>query len=139
MARRRYDAASLGIDPRSGEERERFKWLLASFLFGKRISREIAARTYKVLVDEHHLDTPHKLGTQSWQQLVNLLGEGHYKRYDESTATRLLALCEALEKDYGGKLGRLHEQSASRGELRRRLMRFKGVGPKTAEIYTREA
>lgn len=135
----KIDAQKLGIDVRSGKDHELFKWFLASYLFGKRISQEIAARTYQVLVDEHHLDSPHKLGKKTWQQLVDLLGEGHYKRYDESTATRLLEVCKQLEHDYGGSLHALHAQAGSRGELRKRLMAFKGVGPKTAQIYLREA
>ncbi len=36
-------AAELGLDPRSGEDSELFKWFLASYLFGKRISGKIAA------------------------------------------------------------------------------------------------
>jgi 3-methyladenine DNA glycosylase/8-oxoguanine DNA glycosylase len=135
----KISAKSLGIDVESGEDHELFKWFLASYLFGKRISQQIAANTYKVLVDQHHLDSPRKLGHKTWQQLVDLLGEGHYKRYDESTASRLLEVCKKLEHDYGGSLHKLHAQAGSRGELRRRLLEFKGVGPKTAQIYLREA
>lgn len=138
-SRKRVDAADLDIDIASGEDRERFKWFLASFLFGKRISQQIAANTYRVLVDRHHLDSPAKLCGRSWQQLVDLLGEGHYVRYDESTASRLLALCKRLHDEYDGRMSRLHEAAGSRRALRERLMRFKGVGPKTAQIYLREA
>jgi endonuclease III len=70
---------------------------------------------------------------------VNLLGEGHYVRYDESTAERLLAMCRKLEHDYDGKLSQLREQSESLAEAKRRLQEFAGVGPKTAQIFLREA
>ncbi|TLX63897.1 DNA methylase [Stutzerimonas nosocomialis] len=131
-------AKDLGIDIEKGEG-ELFKWFLASFLFGKRIQQDIAAEAYRVIVDKHKRDTPRKLGNCSWQQIVDMLGEGHYVRYDESTADRLLKLCEKLNTEYGGKLGRLHEMSESRKDLEKRLAEFEGVGPKTVEIFMREA
>ncbi len=131
-------AKDLGIDIEKGEG-ELFKWFLASFLFGKRIQQDIAAEAYRVIVDKHKRDTPRKLGNCSWQQIVDMLGEGHYVRYDESTADRLLKLCEKLNTEYGGKLGRLREMSESRKDLEKRLAEFEGVGPKTVEIFMREA
>ncbi|MBK3870286.1 DNA methylase [Pseudomonas stutzeri] len=131
-------AKDLGIEIDKGEG-ELFKWFVASFLFGKRIQQDIAAETYRVIVDRHRRDTPRKLGNCSWQQLVDMLGEGHYVRYDESTAERLLKLCEKLDGEYGGKLGRIHELSENRKDLERRLGEFEGVGPKTVEIFLREA
>jgi len=131
-------AKDLGIDMGDGEP-ALFKWFVASFLFGKRIQQDIAAEAYRVVVDKHKRDTPRKLGNCSWQQLVNMLGEGRYVRYDESTAERLLKLCEKLNHEYGGKLGRIHELSENRKELERRLAAFEGVGPKTVEIFMREA
>jgi endonuclease III len=131
-------AEDLGIDMSEGEG-ALFKWFLASFLFGKRIQQDIAAEAYRVIVDKHKRDTPRKLGNCSWQQLVDMLGEGHYVRYDESTAERLLKLCEKLDQEYDGKLGRIHELSESRKDLEKRLADFEGVGPKTVEIFMREA
>jgi endonuclease III len=90
-------------------------------------------------VEHHGLDTPGKICHRSWQELVNILGEGHYVRYDESTANRLLKLCHKLDKEYGGKLSRLRELSADRAEIERRLLEFDGIGPKTVQIFMREA
>lgn len=131
-------AKELGIDIEKGEG-ELFKWFIASFLFGKRIQQDIAAEAYRVIVEKHGRDTPRKLRNCSWQALVNMLGEGHYVRYDESTAERLLKLCDKLNKEYGGKLGNLHQQSKDRKDLEKRLAEFEGVGPKTVEIFMREA
>ncbi|MCG6541421.1 DNA methylase [Pseudomonas sp. KSR10] len=131
-------AKELGIDIEKGEG-ELFKWFIASFLFGKRIQQDIAAEAYRVIVEKHGRDTPRKLCNCSWQTLVNMLGEGHYVRYDESTAERLLKLCDKLNKEYGGKLGNLHQQSKDRKDLEKRLAEFEGVGPKTVEIFMREA
>lgn len=139
MSRKRISAEDLGIDIASGREREVFKWFLASFLFGKRISQDIAARAYEAIVRRHRRDTPRRIARCSWQELVDMLGEGHYVRYDESTAERLLEMANKLNDEYGGRLGRLRELSGDRGELKRRLLEFNGVGPKTVQIFMREA
>jgi len=131
-------AKELGIDISQGEG-ELFKWFIASFLFGKRIQQDIAADAYRVIVEKHKRDTPRKLGNCSWQELVDMLGEGHYVRYDESTAERLLKLCDKLNNEYGGKLGNIRERSKDRKELEKRLGEFEGIGPKTVEIFMREA
>ncbi len=131
-------AKELGIEIEKGEG-ELFKWFIASFLFGKRIQQDIAAEAYRVIVDNHRRDTPRKLCNCSWQELVNMLGEGRYVRYDESTAERLLKLCNKLNSEYGGKLGNLREQSKDRKDLEKRLAEFEGIGPKTVEIFMREA
>lgn len=131
-------AAQMGVNAQSGDDTELFKWFLASFLFGKRISQKIAADSYRVIVEQHGRDTPQKIANCSWQELVDMLGEGHYRRYDESTASRLLDLAHKLIDEYGGSMRRVHEGAGSKAELQRRLCAFKGVGPKTAEIYLRE-
>lgn len=139
MARRNITAEDLGIDMAHGGESALFKWFLASFLFGKRVQQTVAERAYHTLVDTHKLDSPGKICRHSWQQLVDMLGEGHYVRYDESTAERLLLLCHKLNEEYGGKLERLHAASDGPADLERRLLEFKGVGPKTLQIFMREA
>lgn len=136
-AQRRVTARALGIDVASGQDRELFKWLLASFLFGKRVQQKVAVQAYKALVEKHGCDSPRKLCSHSWQKLVDMLGEGHYVRYDESTAARLLQLCRKLEHDYGGSIRRLGE--GSREDVEARLSEFNGIGPKTVEIFMREA
>lgn len=132
-------AKDLNIDVSKGDEGELFKWFLASFLFGKRIQQEIAVEAYRVIVEKHKRDTPRKLCNCSWQELVDMLGEGHYVRYDESTAERLLKLCEKLNKEYGGKIGSIQQASENRKDFEKRLREFEGVGPKTVEIFMREA
>ncbi len=44
----------------------------------------------------------------------------------------------ALIADYDGSVGRLVRTASTREEVSQRLQRFKGVGPKTAEIFLRE-
>lgn len=132
-------AKDLGLNVSGGDEKDLFKWFLASFLFGKRIQQEIAVETYRVIVEKHDRDTPRKLCNCSWQELVDMLGEGNYTRYDESTAERLLKLCEKLNNEYGGKVSEIQEASDNRKDFEKRLGEFEGIGPKTVEIFMREA
>src|SRR3546814_4037895 len=131
-------AEDLGIDVTRGEA-ELFKWFVASFLFGKRIQRDIAAEAYRVLAGRNRLDTPRNLRDCGPRRLVQLLGQARYVRYDESTAARLLKLGDKLLTEYDGRLGRLRELGETRDGVEKRLLAFEGVGPKTVEIFLREA
>jgi endonuclease III len=132
-------AADLNIQMKAGDESALFKWFLASFLMGKRIQAEIACNAYRVIVERHQRDTPRKLANCSHRDLVAMLGEAHYVRYDESTADRLSALSTRLIDEYGGQLGNVHRASENRADFEKRLQAFDGVGPKTVEIFMREA
>lgn len=132
-------ARDLAIDLKNGGEVALFKWFIASFLMGKRIQADIAVQAYRVIVDQHGCDTPRKLASQSHRQLVAMLGQAHYVRYDESTAARLTKLANKLTEEYAGKIGEIHGRSEGRGEFEKRLGEFDGVGPKTVEIFMREA
>lgn len=135
---RQINAADLGLTLCKGDESSLFKWLLASFLFGKRIRQAAAMQTYRVIVEQHGRDTPARLRQCSHRQLVAMLGEGGYARYDESTAGRLRLMCEKLDGEYGGRVSAIFEQSADRQELEKWLLQFKGIGPMTAEIFLRD-
>lgn len=132
-------AQDLHIKLDDANEEGLFKWLIASFLMGKRIQGPIAAKAYKVVVDKHQRDTPRKLANCTHRQLVAMLGEAHYVRYDETTASRLLALAHKLNNEYAGKVGNIVSASTDRDEFEKRLCAFEGIGPKTVEIFMREA
>ncbi|MBA1228726.1 DNA methylase [Pseudomonas viridiflava] len=132
-------ALDLQIDFSADKEKALFKWLIASFLMGKRIQAPIACEAYRVIVEQNGRDTPRKLVHCTHRQLVGLLGEAHYVRYDESTADRLLTLCRKLNEEYGGRVLCIQEQSEGRADFEKRLLAFEGVGPKTVEIFMREA
>ncbi|MGY1488201.1 hypothetical protein ACW4YW_02205 [Methylobacillus pratensis] len=59
-------------------------------------------------------------------------GEGHYKRYDESTAPNMLNMAAF---QYQGKIGNFLSASEKKSEIAERLQEIKGVGPKVAEIF----
>src|SRR6516225_9253778 len=100
MAKNASNARQLGIHLSSKREKELFKWFLASLLFGKPIQSEIAVRAYQQLM-RAHLTTPGAVRCAGWDQLVALLDQAHYVRYDFSTATKLLEVCGELEQRYG--------------------------------------
>jgi endonuclease III len=132
-------AKDLHISLDDANEEGVFRWLIASFLMGKRIQGEIAAKAYQVIVNKHQRDSPRKLAHCTHRELVAMLGEAHYVRYDETTASRLLALAQKLNNEYAGKVSNIVAASADRQEFENRLAAFEGIGPKTVEIFMREA
>jgi endonuclease III len=114
----------------------RFKWFLASILFGARISERIASNTYRAF-DEAGIDSPDKILSAGWDELVLILDAGGYVRYDFSTATKLLDIIKELKERYGN-LEELYSRSANTEELESRLEEFKGIGPVTVQIFLRE-
>jgi len=127
-------AEELGLNLTKPEDR--FKWFLASVLFAKRISAEIAKKTFRKFEDEG-LSTPDNILDTGWDRLVEVLDSGGYVRYDFSTASNLLAIMKNLKDKYGD-LENLHKQSSSPEDLERRLQEFKGVGPVSVNIFLRE-
>jgi endonuclease III len=133
---KKIDAKDLNIDLSSHRESEYFKWFLACLLFGKPIQQEVAKRTYFEFVNEG-LTTPAAILQAGWDKLVEVLDRGHYVRFDYSTATKLLDVSKALQDNYG-TLTALFQQCATLDEVASRLQAFKGVGPKTTDIFLRD-
>jgi endonuclease III len=136
MEQKKIYAKDLGIDLASQRESEYFKWFLACLLFGKPIQQEVAKRTYFEFVTEG-LTTPQAILDAGWDRLVEVLDKGHYVRYDFSTATKLLDVSKTLLDTYG-TITNLLKQSQTIDELSSRLQAFKGIGPKTTEIFLRD-
>lgn len=141
MARKHITADQLGLSKglANAEEDALFKWLIASFLLGKPIQQHIAEQAYRVIVERHRCNTPHKFASSSKAELVRMLGVAHYVRYDNSTADRLQKLANKLLDEYGGRVTEMYKQSANRQAFEQRLSGFTGVGPRTVEIFMREA
>jgi endonuclease III len=109
-----------------------FQLLVLSLLLSARISSEIAVSAAREL-SKAGFRTPRRMADSTWQQRVDALGRGHYRRYDERTATMLGEVAERLLDEHGGDLRRL------RGEdVHARLQQFKGIGPTGATIFCRE-
>jgi endonuclease III len=143
--RNKITASDLHIDLPSHSEPEYFKWFLACLLFGKPVQQSVARRAYTELVETEHIDTPQAVLDAGWDRLVEILDRAHYVRYDYSTATKLLDCAGKLRDEYEGKVGGVFERAAGeegsikrREEVGRELLGFKGVGPKTVEIFMRD-
>lgn len=136
MPQRKIYAKELGIDLESGSETEYFKWFLACLLFGKPVQQEVAKRAFLELVQDD-ITSPDAILNAGWDRLVEILDEGHYVRYDFSTATKLLDVSTALKEEYG-TFGSLLKQSETVDTLSTKLQEFRGVGPKTVEIFLRD-
>jgi len=124
----------LGLDLR--KPGDRFKWFLASVLFAKRISAEIAKKTYRVF-EKRGLTTPDAILRTGWDGLVDALDAGGYVRYDFSTATNLLEATKELKRRYGD-LEQLHQGAKTPRDLESRLQKLRGIGPVAANIFLRE-
>ncbi|MFZ5450056.1 MAG: hypothetical protein ACOZFS_15615 [Thermodesulfobacteriota bacterium] len=130
-------ATELGIDLKAGPE-ARQRWFLAAILYGGRISGQLAARTYRVFA-AGGIFTPEDILAQGWDNLVIILDEGGYTRYDFKTATKLLKVMGALKEKYQGSLERVHDLALNYEDLEGRLRALgPGVGPTTVNIFLRE-
>ncbi|MBF6175489.1 endonuclease [Nocardia blacklockiae] len=115
-----------------------FELLVLAKLLSARISAEIAIGAARELNDSGY-HTPQRVADAEWQDLVDALGRGHYKRYDESTATRLGENARLLLDKYQGDLRRLADEADhDPGRTADLLQQFKGIGPVGADIFLRE-
>jgi endonuclease III len=131
-----HHAEDFGLDVLSGDD-DMFRWFLLSYLFGKPIQSSVAAQTWQIFIDRK-LDTPWAIVNLPHRRLVHVLDEGKYTRYDEVMARALRICMRQLIDDYEGSLWLMFESSMDEDEFSKRLQRFYGVGPKTAEIFMRE-
>lgn len=134
----RLYSEELGIALACADDKEYFKWFLASLLYGGHISESIARHTYRAFV-AHDLLTPEKILEAGWDFLVYpIMREGGYVRYDERKSEQILRDCEKLLQDYNGSLSKLHDTAEDAHDLEQRLLQFYGVGPVTLNILLRE-
>jgi endonuclease III len=93
-------------------------------------ARELFAAGYR---------SPKAMSEASWQDRVDALGRGHYRRYDERTATMLGDGADLLARRWHGDLRKLRDQAGgdARG-IASLLTEFPGVGPVGASIFLRE-
>ncbi|MDQ2811905.1 MAG: hypothetical protein M3Z75_08500 [Actinomycetota bacterium] len=93
-------------------------------------ARELFAAGYR---------SPKAMSQARWQDRVDALGRGHYRRYDERTATMLGDGADLLASRWHGDLRKLRDQASgdARG-IASLLTEFPGVGPVGASIFLRE-
>lgn len=125
-----------GIDVDRGS-REIDRWFLAATLFGTRISATIAMRTYRTL-SAAGVDTIDDAGRRDWDDLVKLLGEGGYARYDYRTATRLHDLSAAVAEQHPNGIEAFGASQDDSQVLTQALDALPGWGPVTVAAFLRE-
>ncbi|WP_055587973.1 hypothetical protein [Peterkaempfera griseoplana] len=115
-----------------------YQLLVLAELASTRIRAEVAVAAARALFDAGMRD-PRRMLEATWQQRVDALGEGGYRRYDESTATRLGDGAQLLLDRWRGDLRRLHQEAGdSAADLSAALREFPGIGPAGADIFLRE-
>ena len=116
-----------------------YQLLVLATLISARISAEIAVAAARELFAAGYR-TPRAMAEASWQDRVDALGRGHYKRYDERTATMLGDGAELLTERWHGDLRRLRDEAdGAVGVVAGRLEEFPGIGPAGASVFLREA
>jgi hypothetical protein len=128
----------MGIHLLQGNDKEVFKWFLASLLFGAPITESAVIKTYECF-EKYDVLTPKRILSRGWDGLVKILDEGSYTRYDFKTADKLLEVTRNLTERYRGSLNLIQVQASDARDLEKRLKSLgKGIGDVTVSIFLRE-
>ncbi|MEI7059273.1 endonuclease [Nocardioides sp. CCNWLW239] len=115
-----------------------YRLLVLTMLSSTRISTDIATAAAREL-SAAGWRTPQRMLDSTWQQRVDALGRAHYRRYDESTATKLAEQAQWLLETYRGDLRRIRPSSRDdAGALIDALTDSPRIGPVGARIFCRE-
>jgi endonuclease III len=115
-----------------------YQLLVLVTLLSARISADIALAAARELFAAGYR-SPSAMAEASWQDRVDVLGRGHYRRYDERTATMLGDAAGQLIRDWHGDLRRLRDSAGGQaGKIAGLLTGFPGIGPAGASIFLRE-
>ncbi len=115
-----------------------YRTLVLALLLSARIRASAAVGAARALYEAGMRD-PRRMTEATWQQRVDALGRGGYRRYDERTATQLGDGAELLTERWGGDLRRLREEAdGDVSQLRQLLQEMPGIGPTGADIFLRE-
>ncbi|MGW1377454.1 endonuclease [Streptomyces sp. NPDC002446] len=113
-----------------------YQLVVLSLLLSARIRADTAVAAARALFAAGMRDA-RRMSEATWQQRVDALGEGGYRRYDERTATQLGDGAELLLERYEGDLRRLRE--GREGTDPKSLLReIPGIGPTGVDIFLRE-
>ncbi|WP_236238849.1 endonuclease [Streptomyces sp. CC228A] len=116
-----------------------YQLLVLAHLLSARIRADVAVAAARALFDAG-LKDPRRMRDASWQERVDALGAGGYRRYDERTSTQLGRAAQLVLDAYGGDLRRMHREAGDDPERLRGLLReVPGIGPAGADIFLREA
>jgi hypothetical protein len=129
------DEAGIRLTDRPGPL---YQLLVLSTLLSVRISADIAIAAARELFTAGYRSAK-AMSEAGWQDRVDALGRGHYRRYDERTATMLGDGAVLLSGRWRGDLRRLRDEAAGEAaKIATLLTEFPGVGPTGASIFLRE-
>ena len=115
-----------------------YQLLVLATLLSARISADIAVAAARELFAAGYR-SPKAMSEASWQNRVDALGRGHYRRYDEQTATMLGDGADLLSGRWHGDLRRLRDEAGGdTDQIVSLLTGFPGLGPTGASIFLRE-
>jgi len=129
------EEAGIGLADRPGPL---YQLLVLATLLSARIAADVAVAAARELYKAGYR-SPRAMSEASWQDRVDALGRGHYRRYDERAATMLGDGAALLTDRWRGDLRRLRDEGE--GDARRisaLLTEFPGIGPVGASIFLRE-
>ena len=129
------DAAGIRL---TDEPAPLFQLLVLAQLLSARIGTDIAVATAGELF-ARGWTTPQRMREAARSGLIQALGRGGYRRYDERTATQLRDMAQLVLDRYGGDLrGLAREARGDVGTAGRLLQEVKGIGPTGAAVFLRE-
>ncbi|MEV0781183.1 endonuclease [Streptomyces sp. NPDC050433] len=115
-----------------------YQLIVLALLLSAPIRAGVAVATARALSEEG-LRNPRRMTRATWQQRVDALGRGGYRRYDESTATRLGDGADLLIRRWHADPRRMRaEADGDVPVLRHLLQDLPGIGPTGADIFLRE-
>lgn len=110
-----------------------YQTMVLASLLSAPIRADTAVAAARALFDAGMRD-PRSMAQASWQERVDALGRGGYRRYDERTSTLLGKGAEMLLERWAGDLRRLREER----DPRKALLDVPGIGPTGADIFLRD-
>jgi endonuclease III len=115
-----------------------YQLLVLTTLLSARITSGVAVAAARELFSSGYRG-PAAMAGATWQDRVDALGRGHYRRYDERTATMLGDGASQLIRTYNSDLRRLRDKAGGdAGQIAALLAEFPGIGPAGAGIFLRE-
>lgn len=116
-----------------------YQLCVLSMLSSTRIRAHVAVATARELWAAGWR-TPARMAAATWQQRVDALGRGGYRRYDESTSTALGDGARMILDRWRGDLRNLRAEAGRDPDAIRELLRsLPRIGPTGADIFCREA
>ncbi|MDG4649408.1 hypothetical protein P6F26_13265 [Roseibacterium sp. SDUM158017] len=130
---------AIGADIARDTPGELFHWLIGAIMLSARIGAGNAVEGAAGL-REAGLHGIEALREAAWEDVVRVLNEHGYARYDESTARYLRDTARWAAETCSGDLRRLRDAAGGdAGALLKALQGAKGLGPVGADIFAREA